>query len=146
MLLKGLPSPLGSKGSLKDEQDWLLPSGMWGWFVEVFRPPELHVQECVRGPHTQDPMEDQVSSRIMGASNATVRKVSVVLSIGENSLADVAEEKSDLVFFLQRLWAEKQLMETEMWCVVLRACDKWKLDPVKGAGELRREKQANREN
>lgn len=78
--------------------------------------------------------------------NATVRKVSVVLSVGENSLADVAEEKSDLVFFLQRLWAEKQLMETEMWCVVLRACDKWKLDPVKGAGELRREKQANREN
>ena len=114
--------------------------------MEVFRPPELHVQERVRGPHTRDPMEDQVSSRIMGASNATVRKVSVVLSIGENSLADVAEEKSDLVFFLQRLWAEKQLMETEMWCVVLRACDKWKVDLVKGAGEFRREKQANREN
>lgn len=37
-------------------------------------------------------------------------------------------------------------METEAWCVVLRACDKWKLDPVKGAGELHREKQTNREN
>lgn len=37
-------------------------------------------------------------------------------------------------------------METEAWCVVLRACDKWKLDLVEGAGELRREKQANREN
>ena len=114
--------------------------------MEVFRPPELRVQERVRGPHTRDPVEDQVSSRITGASNATVRKVSVILSVGENSLADVAAEKSDLVFFLQRLRAEKQLMETETWCVVLRACDKWTLDPVKGAGELRREKQANREN
>ena len=44
-------------------------------------------------------MEDQVSSHTMEASKATVRKVSVVLSIGENPVADVAGEKSDLVFF-----------------------------------------------
>ena len=37
-------------------------------------------------------------------------------------------------------------METETCSVVLRACDKWKLDPVKEAGELRREKWVNRGN
>ena len=74
---------------------------MTGWFVEVFRLPELCVQERVRGPQTRDPMEDQVRGRLTGASNATVRKASVVLSVGENPLADVAEEKSDLVSFFR---------------------------------------------
>lgn len=69
--------------------------------VEVFRLPELRVQERVRGPQPRDPVEDQVSSRLTGASNATVGKASVVLSIGENPLADVAEEKSDLVSFFR---------------------------------------------
>lgn len=37
-------------------------------------------------------------------------------------------------------------METETCCMVLKVCDKRKLDPVKEVGELRREKWVNRGN